>query len=109
MDTIRPLVDEKPVVIFSRNNSDPISHSMKQLFTSYGANPVVYELNQLPNGQEVENALDQIVVQTPSVPAIFIGGVFIGGANDVIGLQIRGELVQKLIDARAIWFWNRNQ
>ncbi|KAL2944586.1 Monothiol glutaredoxin-S6 [Bienertia sinuspersici] len=111
MNTLRPLVHEKPVVIFSRNNADPVSHSMVQLFISYGANPVVYELNELLNGQEVENALDQMMgqKQTPSVPAIFIGGNFIGGSNDVIGLQVRGELVQKLMDAGAIWVWHKGQ
>ncbi|KMT05939.1 hypothetical protein BVRB_7g164290 [Beta vulgaris subsp. vulgaris] len=109
MDTLSPLVNEKPVVIFSRNNIDAVSHSMKQLITSYGANPTVYELNELPNRQEVENALQTMMGQSLSVPALFIGGNFIGGANDVIGLQIRGDLVQKLIDARAIWVWNRDK
>uniref|UniRef100_A0A803MSU1 Glutaredoxin domain-containing protein n=1 Tax=Chenopodium quinoa TaxID=63459 RepID=A0A803MSU1_CHEQI len=105
MDTLRPLVDEKPVVIFSKNSTDPVSHSMKHLFISYGANPIVYELNELSNRQEVENALGTMG-HVPSVPAIFIGGNFIGGANDVISLQVRGELAQRLIDARAIWVWN---
>ncbi|XP_057516520.1 monothiol glutaredoxin-S6-like [Amaranthus tricolor] len=103
MDTLRPLVDEMPVVIFIKSQSDPVSHSMKQLFSSYGANPIVYVLNKLEKGQDVKYAL-QMMGQNPSnIPAIFIGGDFIGGANEVIGLQIRGELVHKLINAIAIW------
>ncbi|CAO2824485.1 unnamed protein product [Amaranthus hypochondriacus] len=107
MDTLKPLVEEKPVVIFSRSSTDALSHSMKQLFSGYGANPTVYELNELPNRQEIENGLQMMGQQNPNEPSIFIGGHFIGGPNDVIGLQIRGELGQKLIDAKAIWVWNR--
>ncbi|KAL9228144.1 hypothetical protein vseg_003756 [Gypsophila vaccaria] len=107
MDTLKPMVNEKPVVIFSKTNTDPVSHSMKQLISSYGANPTVYEMDEIPNGGEVGNALENIG-HTRNLPAIFIGGTFIGGPNEVIGLQVRGELVQKLINAGAIWVWNRS-
>ncbi|KAK9726234.1 hypothetical protein RND81_05G200600 [Saponaria officinalis] len=105
MDTLTPMVHEKPVVIFSRTNTDPISHSMKQLITSYGGNPTIYEIDEISNRDEVRNAL-QSLGHTLNLPAIFIGGAFIGGPNEVIGLQIRGELVQRLINASAIWVWN---
>ncbi|XP_074309045.1 monothiol glutaredoxin-S1-like [Silene latifolia] len=107
METLRPLVDQKPVVIFSRTNTDPITHSMKQLFSSYGANPLVYEMDEIESGAEVGNALE-ILGHILNLPAIFIGGQFVGGPNEVIGLQVRGQLVQNLINARAIWVWNNN-
>nr|ACH63240.1 glutaredoxin [Rheum australe] len=105
MDVVRELVHEKAVVIFSKN-SCCISHSMKQLISGYGANPIVYELDEMPNGQEIEKVLKKMGCK-PSVPAVFIGERFVGGANEVISLQVQGNLVPMLMEARAIWIWNR--
>ena len=108
MDILRPLVKEKPVVIFSRSSSDPVSHTMTQLFTRYGANPTVHELNEMANRREIEGALQNMMGPNLGLPVVFIGGNFVGGANDVIGHQVRGELVKMLMSAGAIWVWNRN-
>jgi len=105
MDVVMNLVDEKPLVIFSKS-SCCVSHSMKQLLSSYGANPTVYELDEIPNGQEIEKAL-QRMGNNPSVPAVFIGKKFIGGPNEVLSLQVQGKLVPMLMDVGAIWVWNR--
>ncbi|GMH27771.1 hypothetical protein Nepgr_029614 [Nepenthes gracilis] len=105
MDALRRLVDEKPVVVFSRS-SCCVSHSMKQLICSYGANLTVYELDEIPNGREVDRALQSIGCR-PSVPAVFIGQKFVGGANEVISLQVQGKLVPMLMEAGAIFVWNR--
>ncbi|KMT05945.1 hypothetical protein BVRB_7g164350 [Beta vulgaris subsp. vulgaris] len=105
MDTVTRLVEEKPVVIFSKS-SCCMSHSMKQLISSYGANPTVYELDELPNGREIDRALKKLGCK-PGVPAVFIGRKLIGGANDIISLQVQGKLVPALMDAGAIWIWNR--
>ncbi|GAB4840951.1 Monothiol glutaredoxin-S1 [Ancistrocladus abbreviatus] len=105
MDAVRCLVDAKPVVIFSKSTCC-MCHSMKQLISSYGANPTVYELDEMPNGREVERALQKLGGK-PCVPAVFIGQKFVGGANDVISLQVQGKLVPRLMDAGAIWVWNR--
>ena len=40
----------------------------------------------------------------PSVPAVFVGGKFVGSAKDVITSHVDGSLKQMLIAARAIWF-----
>jgi len=79
---------------------------MKQLITSYGANPTIYELDEVPNGREIDMALQKLGCK-PSVPAVFIGQKLVGGANDVISLQVQGKLVPMLMDAGAIWIWNR--
>ncbi|GAB4840950.1 Monothiol glutaredoxin-S1 [Ancistrocladus abbreviatus] len=105
MDVVRRLADEKPVVIFSKS-SCCMSHSVKQLISSYGANPTVYELDEIPNGREIERALQKLGGK-PSVPAVFIGQRFAGGANDVISLQVQGRLGPMLMDAGAIWIWNK--
>jgi len=86
METIRHLIEEKPVVIFSRS-SCCISYSMIQLIRSYGANPSVYELDQLPNGCEIDKALQKLGSE-PTVPTVFIEKRLVGGANNVISLQV---------------------
>ncbi|XP_021755778.1 monothiol glutaredoxin-S6-like [Chenopodium quinoa] len=106
MEVVKGLVQDRPVVIFSKT-SCPVSHSMRQLISGFGANPTVYEIDQMPNGREIERVL-QMMGRRPSVPSIFIGGNFVGGPNDVITLQVQGRLVQMLMDAGAIWVWNRN-
>ncbi|KAL9235793.1 hypothetical protein vseg_010528 [Gypsophila vaccaria] len=105
METVRRLVEDKPVVIFSKT-SCCMSHSMKQLISSYGASPAVYELDELPNGRDIDRALQKLGCK-PSVPAIFIGQKLVGGANDVISLQVQGKLVPMLMDAGAMWIWNK--
>ncbi|KAG5567672.1 hypothetical protein RHGRI_003017 [Rhododendron griersonianum] len=101
MDTVTSLGAEKPVVIFSKSNCC-ISHSIKTLICSFGANPMVYELDELPNGQQLERELVALGRQ-PSVPAVFIGKELVGGSNEVMSLHLRGKLVQSLRKAKAIW------
>ena len=103
MEAVRSLVDKKPLVIFSKS-SCCVSHSTKQLMSSYGANATVYELDEIPNGKEVENGLMSMGCK-PSVPAIFIGNEYVGGSNEILSLQVQGKLVPKLIAAGAIWVW----
>ncbi|XP_023907527.1 monothiol glutaredoxin-S1-like [Quercus suber] len=107
MDVVTGLVAEKPVVIFSKS-SCCMSHSINSLICSFGANSTVYELDQIPNGRQIERALLQLGCQ-PSVPAVFIGQEFIGGANEVMSLQVRNELVPLLIRSKAIWIWNKSK
>ena len=103
MESVRNLVNEKPLVIFSKS-SCCVSHSMKQLMSSYGANATIYELDEIPNGNEVEKGLTSMGSK-PSVPTIFIGNKFVGGSNEIVSLQIQGKLVPMLIEAGAIWVW----
>ncbi|KAL5561541.1 hypothetical protein UlMin_031288 [Ulmus minor] len=98
---IASLVGERPVVIFSRS-SCCISHSIKALFCNFGANPTVYELDEIPNGHQIEAALVQMGCR-PSVPVVFIGQKLVGGANAVMSLHLQRQLVPMLIRARAIW------
>ncbi|GLT53763.1 hypothetical protein SLA2020_270130 [Shorea laevis] len=105
MDTLTRMVADKPVVIFGKS-SCCMSHSVKSLICGFGANPTVYELDQAPNGRQVERALLQLGCQ-PSMPAVFIGQQFIGGSKEVNSLHLRNELVPLLIRAKAIWIWNK--
>ena len=99
------LTADKPVVIFSKSNCC-MSHSVKALICSFGANPAVIEVDKLTNGNQVECALVQLGCH-PSVPAVFIGQQFIGGADQVISLNVQNKLAQLLLSARAIFIWGR--
>ncbi|GMI98796.1 hypothetical protein like AT1G03020 [Hibiscus trionum] len=101
MDAVTSMVADRPVVIFSRTTCC-MSHTIKTLISGFGANPTVYELDEIANGQQVERALQEMGCN-PSVPAVFIGQQLIGGANQVMSLQLRNQLAPLLIRAGAIW------
>lgn len=101
MDAVNELVKEKPVVIFSKS-SCCMSHSIKSLICGFGANPTVYELDRIPNGEQIERTLVQQGCQ-PSVPAVFIGQKLIGGEKQVMSLHVQNQLIPLLINAGAIW------
>ncbi|KAF2593303.1 hypothetical protein F2Q70_00044286 [Brassica cretica] len=50
----------------------------------------------------MEKALKQMGCN-PSVPAVFIGEQLIGGANQVMTLQVKNQLAALLKRAGAIW------
>ncbi|KAI7983698.1 Glutaredoxin-C11 [Camellia lanceoleosa] len=101
MDKIRELASNNAAVIFTKS-SCCMCHSIKVLFRDLGASPAIHELDQVTSGREMEWALQRLGCK-PSVPAVFIGGKFIGSAEDVISLHVIGSLRQMLIDAKAIW------
>ncbi|KAA3463077.1 monothiol glutaredoxin-S1 [Gossypium australe] len=101
MDVVTSMVADRPVVIFSRTTCC-MSHTIKTLINGYGANFTVYELDEIQNGQQVERELQQMGCN-PSVPAVFIGQRLVGGANQVMSLQLRNQLVPLLKRAGAIW------
>ncbi|XP_021755494.1 monothiol glutaredoxin-S1-like [Chenopodium quinoa] len=101
MDTVNRLVEQKPLVIFSRS-SCCISHSVIKLISGYGANATIYQLDDISNGQEIDRPLQRLGLR-PSIPAVFIGQKLVGGANEIISLQVQGRLVPMLKEAGALW------
>ncbi|KAI5650692.1 hypothetical protein M9H77_36697 [Catharanthus roseus] len=101
MERVSQMVAERPVVIFSKSNCC-MSHTIKSLFNDFGVNPLVYELDEIPRGREIEQALMRHGCN-PSVPAIFIGGQFVGGANEVMSLHLKRSLIPMLKRAGALW------
>ncbi|KAK4756500.1 hypothetical protein SAY87_006628 [Trapa incisa] len=101
-DKVRELASKKAAVIFTKS-SCCISHSIKSLFYELGASPAIHELDHESSGREMESALRGLGCN-PSIPAIFIGGRYVGSAKDVISLHVDGSLKQMLKDAKAIWF-----
>lgn len=101
MDRVAKLASQKAVVIFSKS-SCCMSHAIKRLFYEQGVSPAIYELDEDSKGKEMEWALMRLGCN-PSVPAVFIGGKFVGSANTVMTLHLNGSLKKLLIDAGAIW------
>ncbi|KAK1420384.1 hypothetical protein QVD17_21932 [Tagetes erecta] len=101
MSTVKRLVADKPLVIFSKASCS-ISHSIKSLIRNFGANPTIYELDEISNGELVERELIEMGC-SPSVPVVYIGNKLVGGATEVMRLNMRGGLKPMLIEANAIW------
>lgn len=101
MDRVSKMVSEKPVVIFSKS-SCCMSHTIRSLFCDFGVNPMVYELDEISRGREVEQALSRLGCN-PTVPAVFIGGDFVGGANEIMSLHLKRSLKPMLKRAGALW------
>ncbi|KAF5795712.1 putative thioredoxin-disulfide reductase [Helianthus annuus] len=100
MDRVKRMVAERPVVIFSKS-SCILSHTIKSLFNDYGVHPTVYELDEIARGRDIEQALSGLGCST--VPAVFIGGELVGGANEIMSLQLKSVLKPMLINAGALW------
>ncbi|KAK1408114.1 hypothetical protein QVD17_39748 [Tagetes erecta] len=100
MDRIMRMVSERPVVIFSKSTCI-LSHTIKSLFNDLGVNPMVYELDEIARGQEIEQALSRH--GCTMVPVVFISGELVGGANEIMSLQLKSVLKPMLITAGALW------
>ncbi|XP_009622506.1 monothiol glutaredoxin-S2-like [Nicotiana tabacum] len=101
MESVKKMIAEKPVVMFSKSKCC-MCHTIKTLISSFGANLTVYELDELSNGLQLEKAL-LASGRRPSVPAVFIGQELIGGANEIMSLHLEGNLIPLLKKAKAIW------
>ncbi|XP_035539318.1 monothiol glutaredoxin-S3-like [Juglans regia] len=102
MERVTNMVSERPVVIFSRSTCC-MCHTIKTLFiTELGVNALVHEVDEIPRGREIEQALARLGCN-PSVPAVFIGRELVGGTNEVMSLHLRRALVPMLKRAGAIW------
>lgn len=78
----------------------------KQLLDSYGASYEVIELNEVPQGYALRAEMAKVTGRT-SVPALFVGGEFVGGCNDgglggVVPLAKSGKLKPMLSAAGAL-------
>ncbi|KAG5567681.1 hypothetical protein RHGRI_003026 [Rhododendron griersonianum] len=98
--TVADLVAQsRPLVIFSKT-SCCMSEAIRILFYGFGANPAIYE-DELQNGQQLEREL-VASGRRPSVPAVFIGGRLVGGSNEVMSLQVKGDLKKMLLKHQVI-------
>nr|GEV05283.1 monothiol glutaredoxin-S1-like [Tanacetum cinerariifolium] len=101
MGTVKRLVVDHPLVIFSRTTCS-ISYSLKTLLRNFRVNPEVYELDEILARPQVEGELLGLGCD-PSVPVVYIGKKLVGGANEVKSLNMRSGLKPLLIEAKTKW------
>ncbi|XP_057964325.1 monothiol glutaredoxin-S9-like [Malania oleifera] len=94
MDKVKALASQKEVVMFSKS-SCCLSYAVKILLQELSVQPLIYEMDEDPDGREMEKALTCLGCSAP-VPILFIGGQLIGSTNEVMSLHLRGSLVQLL-------------
>ncbi|KAI8522746.1 hypothetical protein RHMOL_Rhmol13G0021000 [Rhododendron molle] len=95
MDKVKRLTSENGVVIFSKSTCC-LCYAVNILFQEIGVTPYVHEIDQDPEGREMEKALLRMGCNTPPVPAVFIGGTLVGSTNEVMSLHLSGSLNQLL-------------
>lgn len=98
-------IAQEPCVVFSRTTC-PYCVLAKEQLDAAGARYTTIELDQEPDGAAIKAALVSITGRT-SVPAVFAGGQFLGGANDgggggVITLARQGKLAPLLRESGAL-------
>lgn len=97
-DKVNLLVSSNAVVIFTISECS-MCHVVKQLLFGLGVGPTIVELDRDAYGHDIHRLLFQ---QQP-VPAVFIGGKFLGGIETVMACHINGTLVPLLKEAGALW------
>ncbi|MED6144701.1 Glutaredoxin-C3 [Stylosanthes scabra] len=105
MDRVARLASESAVVIFTISTCC-MCHAMKTLFCGMGVNPMIHELDLLPNGKQIERALMALLGGGGGgavVPVVFIGGKLVGSMDRVLAFHINGSLVPLLKQAGALW------
>jgi glutaredoxin 3 len=94
------LIDENAVVVFSKSYC-PYCKQTKGTLNSFGADYAVFELDQLQDGPDLQDALEDITGQR-SVPNILFKGKHIGGNSDLQDLRSSDKLEDLLREAGAL-------
>ncbi|KAI4241686.1 MAG: hypothetical protein LQ352_007401 [Teloschistes flavicans] len=92
------IIDENAVAVFSKSYC-PYCRASKTLLSEMGAKFYVIEMDQVDDGADLQNALEEISGQR-SVPNIYIKQEHIGGNSDLQAKK--GDLPALLKDAGAV-------
>ncbi|KZV51036.1 hypothetical protein F511_01828 [Dorcoceras hygrometricum] len=108
-DTLSALVSGNAVVVFTHSGCC-MCHVVKQLLLGLGVGPAIVELDHHESGRDIQALLYHLSGGGGSgshiqlvVPAVFVGGRFLGGIEKVLTCHISGTLVPLLKDAGALW------
>ena len=101
-ETVDHLVSCNAVVVFSMSDCC-MSTVVKHLLFSLGVSPTVVELNEQADGPDIRSVLYQLARSHQPIPAVFIGGKFLGGVQTLMASHINGTLVPLLKEAGALW------
>ncbi|GAV07014.1 hypothetical protein RvY_16909-2 [Ramazzottius varieornatus] len=83
--------DSVPVIVFSKTTC-PFCTKVKALFEEQKILANVIELNTVPNGSQIQDALLAITGQK-TVPSVFVKGQHIGGCDATMKLHSEGQLM----------------
>lgn len=91
---IEEQVKDNDIVIFSKTYC-PFCKTTKQIFSDLGTTPAIFELDQMSNGVELQDAL---LVKTgqKTVPNVWVKGEHVGGNDDTKALLLSGKLKDML-------------
>lgn len=106
-EMVARLASERAVVVFTASNCGMCHAVTSLLVGELGVNAAVHELDKDPRGRDMERELARRLNGGGgggrAVPAVFVGGNLVGGANRVMSLHLAGELVPMLKNAGALW------
>ncbi|KAM7257710.1 hypothetical protein ACFE04_013451 [Oxalis oulophora] len=109
-EIVSHLVSSNAVVVFSMSSCCMCTVAKRLLF-GLGVGPTIIELDHHASGHDIKALLFQLLatsggsnaaVQQP-VPAVFVGGKFLGSIETLMACHINGTLVPLLKDAGALW------
>ncbi|KAL8994559.1 MAG: hypothetical protein Q9169_005501 [Polycauliona sp. 2 TL-2023] len=92
------IIDENAVAVFSKSYC-PYCRASKSLLSELGAKFYVIEMDQVDDGADLQNALEEMNGQR-SVPNIYISQKHIGGNSELQGKK--SELPELLKEAGAV-------
>ncbi|KAL6140400.1 hypothetical protein ACLB2K_058700 [Fragaria x ananassa] len=91
------------VVVFSASGC-PMCTVAEHLLFSLGVGPTIVVLDRHVEGLAIREVLRELAgEQQPEVPAVFIGGKFVGGVEALMACHINGNLVPLLKHSGALW------
>lgn len=91
---VQTLIKSNHIFVASKSYC-PFCKSAIGLLSSLGEKPLILQLNEIPDGGDIQDALQQITGQS-TVPNIFIDGKHIGGNSDLQAINSTGELERLL-------------
>jgi len=98
-------IARKPCIMYSTTTC-PFCKQTKKVLDDMNAIYTNIECDEVEDGAAIRTELEQIIGRS-SVPAVFIGGKFVGGCNDgglggVVTLNNKGELASMLVAAGSL-------
>mmetsp|Transcript_45361 Transcript_45361/g.142239 ORF Transcript_45361/g.142239 Transcript_45361/m.142239 type:complete len:124 (-) Transcript_45361:210-581(-) len=103
--TVATMIAETPALVLSKSYC-PYCRQAKSVLSDMGADYKIVELDEVKGGSGMQREMSSIIGRS-SVPAVFVGGKYIGGANDggmggVLPLARAGKLQKMLKEAGAL-------
>jgi len=91
---IEAMIDTQDVVVFSKSYC-PYCKATKAIFRDMGVQPTVIELDEMDNGELVQDILSEMTEQY-TVPNVYVKKQHVGGNDDMQELAESGELQEML-------------